>query len=165
MFNDGVPSIYPSIFQTKLIQTMPLLPSLLPSRLPSRVQQLRSIQKTVRYVKTEKGYVARDNGRLTVIDLKSQMAYPTPETPSLQIAFTRAKEVPFPELVDVLESEVNFAVDASLAKNPLDPTPELKFETLFVDLRRRFEDVQPEPGSRMPAYEMSDFVGPTTEHR
>lgn len=76
VFNDGVPSLYPSIFQTKLIQTMPLLPS----RLPSRVQQLRSIQKTVRYVKTEKGYVVRDNGRLTVIDLKTQMAYPTQET-------------------------------------------------------------------------------------
>ncbi len=76
MFNDGVPSLYPSIFQTKLIQTMPLLPS----RLPSRVKQLKAINKTVRYVKTEKGYVVRDNGRLTVIDLKTQMAYPTQET-------------------------------------------------------------------------------------
>lgn len=161
VFNDGVPSIYPSFFQTKLLQTMPPLPS----RLPSRVSQLKSINKTVRYVKTEKGYVVRDKGRFTVIDLKAQLAYPTQETASLQIAFTTAKEVPFPDLVEVLESEVNFAVDESLSKNPLDPTPELKFETLFVDLRRRFEDVLPEPGSRLPAYETSDFVGRTTEHR
>jgi hypothetical protein len=161
VFSDGVPSQYPSFFQTKLLQTMPLLPS----RLPSRVTQLKAINKTIRYVKTAKGYVVRDKGRLTVIDLKAQMAYPTQETASLQIAFTTAKEVPFPDLVEVLESEVNFAVDDSLAKNPLDPTPELKFETLFVDLRRRFEDVQPEPGARLPAYETSDFVGRTTEHR
>jgi hypothetical protein len=161
VFNDGVPSYYPSFFQTKLLQTMPPLPS----RLPSRVNQLKAINKTVRYVKTDKGFVVRDKGRLTVIDLKSQIAYPTQETASLQIAFTTAKEVPFPDLVEALESEATFAIDERLSNNPMDPTPELKFETLFVDLRRRFEDVQPEPASRMPAYETSEFVGRTTEHR